>query len=397
MATVTKRKETGTWRARYIDRDGNRRCKEGFRLKADAEAYLVKVQAEVAAGTHTPDSVSLTVAEAADIWLAAAKANGCDRGTLKSYGEVVRLHIKPFLGTEKLSRLTAPKVVAFSEALITARSRAMASKAVRTLSMIIGEAERRGLISQNVASGVTVKRSKRDKKKVVIPPREHLRALLEAADRMDNTDPRAAPLVRVAMFAGLRQSELRGFIWPDADLRGASLTVTQRADRWNEIGAPKSDAGSRTIPVGPALISSLTRWKLRCPLSPTKLMFPGKPKGAPVKSGRWASDKPKAPLGPMSQGSITDLFLAVQVEAGLAIDAGQDAKGQTIWKPRYGLHCLRHAAASAWIHQGVDLKRLQTWLGHATIQLTLDTYGHLITDAQADAALAGGAEAALLG
>ena len=78
---------------------------------------------------------------------------------------------------------------------------------------------------------------------------------------------------------------------------------------------------------------------------------------------------------------------------GVFFSSGNDA---TIWKPRYGLHSLRHAAASAWINQGVDLKRLQVWIGHATIQLTIDTYGHLITDAQADAALASGAEAALL-
>ncbi len=99
----------------------------------------------------------------------------------------------------------------------------------------------------------------------------------------------------------------------------------------------------------------------------------------------------------MSARPVTRRFLAVQIEAGLAIDTGKRTNGgEPIWKPRYGLHTLRHAAASAWINQGVDLKRLQVWIGHATIQLTIDTYGHLITDAQADAALASGAESALL-
>lgn len=99
----------------------------------------------------------------------------------------------------------------------------------------------------------------------------------------------------------------------------------------------------------------------------------------------------------MTQHSIIDAFLAVQIEAVLAIDTGKlDSKDRPIWKARYGLHALRHAAASAWIKQGIDLKRLQVWIGHATIQLTIDTYGHLITDAQGDAVLAGGAEAALL-
>jgi integrase len=385
MATVKRRAwrtSTGAikeaWRVRYVDQQGKTRTRQ-FDLKRDADGFRVKAEGEVAAGIHTADSASVTVAEAANIWIQTAENNGRERGTLKSYREMAELHIKPLLGNEKLSRLTAPKVVTFADAMISTRSIAMAGKAVRALSMILGEAQRRGYVAQNVARGVTVNRSKRDKKRIVVPPREHLRALLEAADRMETEDPRLPVLIRVAMFAGLRSSELRGFIWPDADLAAPNLTVSQRADRWNDIGAPKSDAGNRTIPIGPAMVGILKRWKLRCPPSPTRLMFP---------NGRSK---------PMSQHSIIERFLAVQIEAGLAIDTGKvDAKSNTIWKPRYGLHSLRHAAASAWIKQGIDLKRLQVWIGHATIQLTIDTYGHLITDAQADAALAGGAETALL-
>lgn len=385
MATVIKRawidargKRKEAWRVSYNDQNGKRRFKQ-FSRKKDADAYELTAQWEVKQGTHTPDADSITIADAADLWVATADANGCDRGTLKSYGEMVRCHIKPLLGTEKLSRLSAPKVVAFADAMAATRSRAMASKAVRALSMIIGEAQRRGLVNQNVAHGVTVKRSTRDKRKAVIPPKAHLKALLEAADRMENEDPRMPSLIRVVMFAGLRSSELRGLPLSAANLDGGGLTVSQRADRWGEIGAPKSEAGHRTIPIGPSLVSMLRRWKLRCPPSEAGLMFPNE-RGQP-----------------MSQHRMIERFLAVQIEAGLAINTGRQHKGgNTLWKPLYGLHSLRHAAASAWINQGVDLKRLQVWIGHATIQLTIDTYGHLITDARGDAALASGAEAALL-
>jgi site-specific recombinase XerD len=64
---------------------------------------------------------------------------------------------------------------------------------------------------------------------------------------------------------------------------------------------------------------------------------------------------------------------------------------------QFGFHALRHAAASAWISQGMDLKRLQVWIGHENIQLTLDTYGHLLVDKEADAALIAKAEADLFG
>ena len=63
----------------------------------------------------------------------------------------------------------------------------------------------------------------------------------------------------------------------------------------------------------------------------------------------------------------------------------------------YDWHHLRHVAASNWLNDGIDLKRLQTWIGHENIQLTIDVYGHLILDAKKDAALAAGAEKALLG
>jgi len=385
MATIRKRAWTDAkgikheaWRVRYLDQHGKRVSRQ-FNLRRDAEAFRIKAEGQVAAGVHTPDSGSITVAKAADLWIEKAELKKRDRGTIKGYCELRDRHIVPLIGKEKLSRLTTPDVVRFRDALLQTRSPAMARKAVRALSMILNVAMEAGKVAQNVAASVKVEISGRDRKKVLIPPKQHLRAMIEAADRLAETDPRLGILVRVAMFAGLRSSELRGLTWLDVDLADQTITIAQRADRWNEIGAPKSDAGRRTVPIGPGLTAELRKWKLRCPPSPTALVFPN------------------ARKKPMTQHSIIDLFLRVQVEAALALDSGKmDGKGAPVWKARYGLHSLRHAAASAWIKQGIDLKRLQVWIGHATIQLTIDTYGHLITDAQADAALAGGAETALL-
>ncbi|MEO6092334.1 MAG: site-specific integrase [Novosphingobium sp.] len=384
MATVKRRawktakgERKEAWRVRYVDQHDATRTRQ-FDLRRDAEAFRIKAEGEVAAGVHTADSGSITVAQAANLWISKAELGNRDRGTLKAYRELRDLHIVPLLGKEKLSRLTTPDVVTFRDVLLETRSPAMTRKAVRGLSMILNVAMERGKVAQNVAAAVKVERSARDRKRIVIPPKEHLRALLAAADEIASDDPQLPILLRVAMFTGLRSSELRGLTWLDIDLADLKLTVSQRADRWNDIGAPKSDAGSRTVPLGPALASELKKWKLRCPPTQARLVFPNQ-------RGR-----------PMSQHRIIERFLAVQKAAGLAVDTGRDARGQTAWKARYGLHSLRHAAASAWIKQGIDLKRLQVWIGHATIALTLDTYGHLITDALADAALAGGAEAAVL-
>lgn len=386
MATVRRRAWTTpkgerkeAWRVRYVDQHGATRTRQ-FDLKRDADAFRVKAEAEVAAGIHTADGASITVAQAADLWIGKAELKKRDRGTLKAYRELRDRHIVPLIGNEKLSRLTTPGVVAFRDALLENRSPAMTRKAVRALSMILNVAMERGKVAQNVAASVKVEISARDRRgKTIIPPREHLRMLLEAADQLGNEDPRLPVLLRVAMFTGLRSSELRGLTWADVDLSAGAVTVSQRADRWSDIGAPKSSAGNRTIPIGPGLVLALKEWKLRCPTSTARLVFPNR-------RGK-----------PMSQHRIIERFLAVQIAAGLGLATAKlDTNGDPVMKARYGLHALRHAAASAWIRQGIDLKRLQVWIGHATIQLTIDTYGHLIADAKADAALAGEAEAALL-
>jgi integrase len=265
--------------------------------------------------------------------------------------------------------------------------------------MILGEAVRRGLVGQNAARGINVKRPRQDGKRqrlarrAEIPPIAHLKLLIEAAERLSGDDPRLPIMLLVVMLAGLRASELRGFAWPGANLGvSANLTVAQRADRWNDIGPPKSDAGYRTIPIGPMLVRSLKAWKLRCPPSPLNLMFP-----ATRRDRRWSSDRAELGFGPIKQGALSGLFLKVQIEAELALDTGRkDTKSQPVWKSRYGWHDLRHVAASNWLNDGIDLKRLQTWIGHENIQLTIDVYGHLMADAKKDAALAASAEAALL-
>ena len=389
MATIKKRRwQTSkrewreAFRVSYTDREGQRHHKQ-FDMRRDADAYRIRVEGELALGIHTPDAASVTVGCAADIWLTACEGS-CDRGTIKTYREIANLHIRPQLGKKRLSRLTAPEVVEFRDAMVLTRSQAMASKAVRHLSMILNEAMSRGLVAQNVARGVKVKRPRGEKrqrlaKRAEIPPIEDLRGMISAADRLGNEDPRLPVLLRVVMLAGLRASEVRGLPFTNADLKAPNLTVTQRADRWNDIGPPKSDAGHRTIPIGPSLATTLKAWKLRCPPSPLGLMFPNNRGGV------------------IDQKGFIALLLRVQVAAGLAIDTGRkDRRGQPVYRPRYDWHHLRHVAASNWLNDGIDLKRLQTWIGHENIQLTIDVYGHLIADAKKDAALAAGAEAALL-
>lgn len=383
MATIKKRSwltpkgETReAWRLRYVDGQGRERSKQ-FTKKGDASAYLTKVGWELSQGTHTADSASVTVAKAADLWIERAQHNDLERSTIKSYKEIAALHIVPFLGKEKLSKLTMPAVQAFVDALLVSRSKAMAGKAVRALASIISEAQRRGLVAQNVAKGVKVIRSKREKKKIVVPTRSDLRAMLVTAQ---TKFPDFYPLIILDIFAGLRSSELRGLSREGLDLKRSEVTITQRADQWGVIGAPKSEAGHRTIPIPPIVVTALRAWLLRAPPSKLRLVFPNSKGGVRLHSNLLNRE-----------------YWPLQIAAGLSEPTGKlDGDGEPILRPRYDFHSLRHAAASSWIKQRVDLKRLTTWLGHASVQTTLDVYGHLIKDETGDAAIVAATQAELL-
>jgi len=359
------------WQVDYRDQAGQRRSKQ-FARKKDAEAWFTQAGWEVSKGVHTPDSQSVTVAAAADLWIKRAEQKKRERGTIEQYRQLADLHIKPLIGAEKLSRLSRPRVETFCDQLLETRSVAMTGKVVRALSSVLTEAQRRGLVAQNVAKGVSFDRPSRDKPKVEIPGTDELKALLATAG--DDLKP----LVMTAIYTGLRASELRGLRWSDIDLKGRALTVAQRADRYCEIGPPKSSAGYRTIPLAPALATVLTAWKLACPKGDLDLAFPNTKGGVQV-----------------YQHLLRRRFFPLQIAAGVCDQVGEDDEGKPILKPRYGLHALRHAAASAWIKQRIDLKRLQVWMGHASVEMTLNVYGHLIDDATGDAELVAAAHAHL--
>lgn len=378
MTVIRKREWTSpkgqaktAWLVDYKDQNGKRRARQ-FSTKKDAEAYADRARDEIRQGRHTHDRDSITIAVAADLWIAAADAEGLERSTIKRYRELARLHIVPKFGELKLSQLTKAQVVEWRQELLIEKSRSMASKIIRGLSAILNNAMEIGAISQNVASDVKVAKAKREAKRVEPPARADLKAMIEAA----TNDER--PFILTAITMGLRSSELRGLCWRDVDLKAGALTVRQRADEWGVLGPPKSEAGQRIIPMPPQLVSELTRWKLRCRPSYLGLVFPSAV-GTPLRHNNV----------------LRRVYFPLQVRAGLGVpkldESGQpltDDKGNPVLTGKYRFHALRHAAASGWIASKIDLKRLQVWIGHESIQLTLDTYGHLLADPERDAELA---------
>src|SRR6202045_3424367 len=165
MAKVRKRTwnnkagEQTAWIADYFDqgKDGKpERHIKTFRTKKEASAWLVTAQGEVARGVHTPENASITVAEAAQLWIQTGELEKLERSTLRQYRSHADLHIVPLIGPVKLARLSTPAIEAFRDELLKKGSRAMARKVVARLKSILGEAQRRGLVAQNAAQPVRV-------------------------------------------------------------------------------------------------------------------------------------------------------------------------------------------------------------------------------------------------
>jgi len=164
---------------------------------------------------------------------------------------------------------------------------------------------------------------------------------------LDAAEGQYALLFRMAALLGLRRGELLGLRWDDLELDRRRLHVRQTYTNTG-FGSPKSRAGRRVVP--------LTR-------------------------GSSAS------CGHRLGASSNEHGLVFASSAGTPIDPRNlvTAWHRTLRKAgvrMLAFHSLRHTAVSLMIaHEGVNPKQLSAVIGHASIQLTYDTYGHLMPDA----------------
>jgi integrase len=343
------------WVVDYTDGQGDRHI-ETFERKKDADARHAAVTVEVDRGIHTAKGRSITLAAAAEDWIKFVMLEKREPATIAGYRQHVDKHIVPRLGATKLVALTTPRIERFRDELMESISRALAKKVLGSLKAILKDAKRRGNVAQNVAADVKVGMSGRKAKLQVgkdIPTGDEVRRMIDGAPA-----GRGRTLIMVAAFSGLRASELRGLRWKDVDLKRGVLHVRQRADRYNTIGQPKSTSSERNVPIGPMVVNTLRQWKLACPKSAADLVFP---------TGKGTVDN--------HSNIVQRILMPAQNAAGIVTGDGE---------PKYpGLHALRHFYASWSINRrkdgGLELppKMVQARLGHASIVITLDSYGHL--------------------
>lgn len=366
-----KGEEKTAWVVDYVDTGGKRRLKT-FDKKKEADQFAATAKVEVREGVHVADSASTTVAKAGKLWVISAQNSALERSTVKQRSTHLEIHIKPFIGELLLSKLTVPVVREFEDRLKReGRSPVMVKKILTSLGSLLADANERGLATRNPVRDMRGARKGRERRSerrqkgkiqvgVDIPTREEIKAFVGALS------DHWRPFMVTAIFSGMRSSELRGLRWQDVDFAKAEIHVTQRADQFKKMGPPKSEAGIRTIPVPPIVINTLKELKLRAP-NDVELVFPN-PDGEPI-----------------SHTNIRENgLMKTMVKAGVAVETGNDAKGKPIFRAKYtGLHALRHFYASWLINRkedgglGLPPKMVQERLGHASIVMTMDVYGHL--------------------
>jgi len=279
----------------------------------------------------------------------------------------------PLIGDNtKLSALSPDSVEAFRDKLLKKLTRPMARKVLISFKSIL-KANRYSHVAAGIAIG-SDKRKRRLEAGRDFPTTSEVSRLLNAA----KGDMKWRAFLLVVCFCGLRSSELRGLRWSDVDLKSCELHVRQRVDHYGAVGRLKSDTSARTIPLDrDVMIPALMAWKIKCP--PSDFVFP---------SSTGHSEHPASIMR-----GLTPYMAAAAV-------ARTDEDGEP--RHKYGLHAFRHFFASWCINPktrgGRELppKEVQSLLGHSSITMTMDTYGHMFP-AKSDRAELSAAVAQLVG
>src|SRR5215210_3537053 len=185
------------------------------------------------------DSAGLSVEKYMDRWLESIK----DRvrpGTFKPYEAIVRLHIKPTLGTTNLEKLTAMQLEKLYRQKLDAGLSARRVRYIHvTIRKALKDAVRLQLLSRNVADAAIPPRPA--KSEIQPLTQDQMRSLLDAAkgDKLE-------ALYVLAITTGMRQGELLGLQWKDVDLDDGTLRVNRSVYK-GVVSPPKTNAGRRTI------------------------------------------------------------------------------------------------------------------------------------------------------
>ena len=350
--TVYKRPD-GTWVAQVdLGWVGGRRRRRTVYAKTE-RAVLAKrdeVRAQITKGvdlTAPPKTLTQWLTE----WLTTVKSSdGTGPATIARYDQIARVHLIPQLGTVKLAALTPRHVQSLLLKLQGVAAPATIVKVHGVLRNALADAERMDLVSRNVAKAVRPPRLSRTERRSLTPAEAGTLLSHLKGDRLE-------AVFVVALSTGLRRGEVLGLRWQDVDLEGRVLFVRQalqRVDRALKMVPPKTHRSSRPIPLPQFAVTAFSQQKVR-QANDRRLVGRAWEDGGLVFTTEIGT--------PLEPRNVNRRFYAARSAAGLE------------W---VRLHDLRHAFATFLLDQGEGLRTVMDLLGHSTIRLTADTYGHVL-------------------
>ena len=333
---------------------------------------LAKTQAELTQKLHDKiemyrdadlsEDCNMTLGEWLDKWINEFMIFTVREGTLSAYKSLIEHQIKPYLGNRSLSTLTTNEIQKFYNSVKKNGrvyqdkngSNELADSMVRKIHMLLHEALetalKQRLIVNNPTNGTTIPKNNYPAKQILND--EQLGRFMEVI----KSDERWYDFFYTELTTGLRRGEICGLRWEDFDEQNGKLKVRRSVGRIKNgilpIGETKTETGMREILLPPSTIELLLKRKEN---SVGNWIFPN-------------FYRPEEPLNP--QSAYTHLKVLLK-KAGL---------------PLIRFHDLRHTFATHAIAGGVDAKTLSGILGHTNASFTLDTYTHVTTDMQKNAA-----------
>ena len=296
------------------------------------------------------------VADYLTAWLETVEGSGKIRPkTFSTYSMYVRLHIIPELGRLALDELGPQHVEQLMAKKLAEGLAAQSVVHVRgILRRALGRAVKHQLLIRNVAALADPPHVARTEMRPLDPAQARTFLELAQGDRLE-------ALWVLAITSGLREGELLGLQWRDVDLEAGTVAVNRSLQRFGgklQLVEPKTEKSRRRNPIPRMTVEALRSHRSR-------QVAAGRP---PLPTGFVFTSTTGTPLEPRN---MVRLFKSLLRRAGL---------------PDVRFHDLRHSAASLLIAQGVPLRTVMEVLGHSTITLTANTYGHLYEEAKRDAA-----------
>lgn len=356
-----RRRTNGSWTIQiYAGRDpetGRKRyvSRTVRGSKKDAETALANLSRAQETGLDLT-AARLTVAAFLERWLAVSKERVKSRTHFR-YAELLKLHVKPLIGSTQLAKLRPLHIEELYGVLL---KRGLSGTTVlqvhRVLHAAFNQAVKWQLLDRNPADAVSAPR--KTSKEAAFLTADQIPLLLDAVRGFQIELP-----ALIALGTGMRLGEVLGLRWQDVDLDAAVARVRQTLQTTMEFDTPKSHRSTRSLTLPAFLVEAL-------------------------RSHRKVQNERRLMLGESWQ----DLDLVCERGDGLPLRPDTISKQFRVATKEAGLditfHGLRHTHASLMLSAGTDLKVTSARLGHSSISITADLYTHVTSGADRAAAAA---------